>query len=68
MRALAAAAITHARAQGATALEAYPRDTDARLSPAAAYLGRAATFRALGFREVQRAAPDRPMMRIELVR
>lgn len=59
-------AIEHARRAGATALEAYPTETGDRLSAAAAYLGVASTFRRLGFEEVQRRAPHKPMLRLSL--
>lgn len=65
-RVLIDAAIGLARTAGARALEAYPTDTTNRRSPDAVYLGLASTFRAAGFREVQRARPDRPMMRLDL--
>jgi GNAT superfamily N-acetyltransferase len=65
--ALATAAAELAEAQGATILEAYPWDSDERQDPAAIYTGMASTFRRLGFREVQRKAPHKPMMRLELV-
>jgi len=54
-RALLSAAIEHARANGAPALEAYPADPgDGRISPAGAYRGTFAMFRAAGFRLVRR--------------
>ncbi len=53
-RALLAAAIEHARANGAPALEAYPADPgEGRISPAGAYRGTLAMFRAAGFRVVR---------------
>ncbi len=60
------AAIDLAREQGATVLEGYPWDTDERQAPMTVYTGIASTFRSLGFTEVQRKAPHKPMMRIEL--
>ncbi len=63
---LARAAVRHARENGARAVEAYPTDTEARKSTSAVYLGLASTFRRLGFEEVQRKAPEKPMMRLFL--
>lgn len=63
---LTRAAIDHARAHGATALEAYPTDTAERRPSSAVYLGLASTFRRLGFHEVQRLAPHKPMLRLAL--
>lgn len=60
------AAIAHARDAGATALEAYPTDSEARKPASAVYLGLASTFRRLGFAEVQRHAPEKPMLRLPL--
>ncbi|WP_242345130.1 GNAT family N-acetyltransferase [Anaeromyxobacter terrae] len=65
-RALVEAAAAHARAQGAPALEAYPVATTARLGDALLYTGAASTFEALGFEEVARRSPTRPVMRREL--
>lgn len=63
---LVEAAIDLARTQGATVLEAYPWDTEERQAPMTVYTGIASTFRRLGFTEVQRRAPHKPMMRLEL--
>jgi hypothetical protein len=57
-----------ARDHGAGALEAYPWETDEPRSPSSIYTGVASTFRRLGFEEVQRRAPHRPMMRLRLDR
>ncbi|MFN3145945.1 MAG: GNAT family N-acetyltransferase [Paracoccaceae bacterium] len=62
-RVLTEAALAFARTQGGSWLEVYPTDTDARRSPQAVYTGIASTFRALGFEEVQRLDPAKPMMR-----
>ncbi len=62
-RVLTEAALAFARTQGGSWLEVYPTDTDARRSPQAVYTGVASTFRALGFEEVQRLDPAKPMMR-----
>lgn len=60
------AAIRFARKGGAKVLEAYPTDTDVRLPASSIYMGRATTFRRLGFVECQRKAPHKPMMRLTL--
>lgn len=65
-RVLIDAAAAFARHQGATILEGYPWDTDKRQAPMTVYTGIASTFRDLGFSEVQRLAPHKPMMRLEL--
>jgi GNAT superfamily N-acetyltransferase len=61
---LVAAAIETARAAGAPALEAYPLDGE--LSPSATGTGYASTYARLGFTEVARRSPERPIMRYEL--
>lgn len=63
---LTRAAAAHARERGATVLEVYPSDVEGRTHAADMWRGAASTFRRLGFVEVQRAAPDRPMMRLAL--
>lgn len=65
-RVLIEAARELAKEQGARILEAYPWDTDEKQAPESIYLGIASTFRDLGFTEVQRRAPHKPMMRHEL--
>ena len=65
-RILIEAAKDLAREQGAAILEAYPWDTDERQAPMTVYTGIASTFRSLGFTEVQRRVPHKPMMRVEL--
>jgi GNAT superfamily N-acetyltransferase len=65
-RALVEAAASYARASGAPALEAYPVDSRARLGDAFLYTGAASTFAALGFEEVARRSPTRPVMRLSL--
>jgi GNAT superfamily N-acetyltransferase len=61
------AAIQHADAAGAEALEGYPRDTTARPHPnAELYMGTVSMFQAAGFQEVERRSPTRPIMRLEL--
>ena len=63
---LAKAAMTLAADQGAGVLEAYPWETDDREDPTSIYTGVVSTFLRLGFEEVQRKAPHKPMMRLEL--
>jgi GNAT superfamily N-acetyltransferase len=71
-RSLLDGAIEHARANGATALEAYPADPgDERLSTAAAYTGLLTTFEAASFRKVadttsRTGAAPRVVVRLEL--
>lgn len=62
---LARAAVEFARERGARMVEAYPWD-GGDTSPARAYQGAASTFRRIGFEEVQRTAPEKPMMRKRL--
>jgi GNAT superfamily N-acetyltransferase len=71
-RALLAAAIEHARASGATTLEAYPVDTgDGRLPAATVYKGTVSMFERAGFtvvarRQASASAAPRPIVRLEL--
>ncbi len=62
-RRLIAAAIDHARAQGATIVEAYPVDTDA---PSYRFMGFVAVFADAGFAEIGRAGYRRHVMRLML--
>jgi GNAT superfamily N-acetyltransferase len=61
--ALIAAAIEAARKAGVPALEAYP--LDAKISPSATGTGFSTTFERLGFREVMRRSPERPIVRYD---
>lgn len=64
---LTEAAVDYAAAQGARFLEVYPRDVgEGGVSSSALWTGVASTFRKLGFTEVQRRAPTRPMLRLAL--
>jgi GNAT superfamily N-acetyltransferase len=65
-RALVAAAVEHARGEGARILEAYPSDVDGHRQPGSIFLGVASAFRAAGFEEVARRDPDRPVLRLAL--
>jgi GNAT superfamily N-acetyltransferase len=62
-RALIDAAVRHARAGGARAVEAYPVDYAGEVADAWAYTGAASTFRAARFAEVARRSPSRPIVR-----
>lgn len=62
-RALALAALEHARRAGATLVEAYPVDYAKEVGDAFLYTGAASTFRLLGFEEVARRSPTRPVVR-----
>jgi len=59
---LIGAAVDFARAAGAPAVEAYP--LDGSLSPSATATGYASTFTRMGFVEVERRSPERPIMRL----
>jgi GNAT superfamily N-acetyltransferase len=63
-RVLARAAVDHARAQGAVALEAYPMTTTAALTEEL-HVGTVATFRAAGLVEVGRPTRRRAVMRVD---
>lgn len=60
-KALVTAALDTARRAGAPALEAYP--LDAKLSPSASSMGFVTTFKRMGFKEIARHVPPRPIMR-----
>ena len=68
--ALLGAAIDHARAHGANAIEGHPVDTDAlraaHVSGSALFTGTMQTFLSQGFSEIGRTFPSRPVMRREL--
>ena len=64
--ALIEAAMDHARRSGAAALEAYPWDTTEKKASSTIYTGWASTFLRLGFCEVARRAPHRPVLRLDL--
>jgi GNAT superfamily N-acetyltransferase len=64
---LVKAAVRYAAEQGATVLEAYPREVAAvQKDTNKVYTGTPALFRAAGFQEVARRHPDWPVMRLEL--
>ena len=60
---LIAAAVEHARAQGATVVEAYPVDPD---SPSYRFMGFVQAFARAGFTEIGRAGSRRHVMRLSL--
>ena len=60
------AAIDYARSQGARLLEAYPVDKAERSHPDFMFFGAKSMFDRLGFREVARRTPTRPMVRKRL--
>lgn len=64
--ALIAGAIAAARKAGAPMLEAYPWDPHGAKSSGTVFTGLASTFERLGFREVARRAPQRPILRLRL--
>lgn len=64
MAALIEAAVKYAKRQGATIVEAYPRDpAGARIDSASGYVGVVAPFLGQGFQEVARRTPKRPVVR-----
>lgn len=63
MRRLIAAAVDHARENGATGVEAYPVDAD---SPSYRFMGFVPVFAEAGFAEVGRAGRRRHVMRLAL--
>lgn len=64
--AILSAAVEHARRHGARIIEAYPVDSNRRRADMSVYTGLASTFRKLGFMEVARRSPTRPIMRLSL--
>ncbi len=63
-KALAVAAVEHARQGGATAVEGYPQAGDATVSDL--YVGSVGIFAAAGLAVVSRPTPARAVMRLEL--
>jgi GNAT superfamily N-acetyltransferase len=62
-RALILAAIEYVRAHGGKILEGYPVEVNAKTSPVFVFTGIASAFTKLGFVEVARRSPTRPIMR-----
>jgi predicted GNAT family acetyltransferase len=65
MQKLAKAAAEHARRQGAAAVEACAIEPDKPLQWGEGFVGLATVFRRLGFDEVARRSPKRPLMRLD---
>lgn len=65
---LAKAAIDYARKQKAVALDVCPIETDKPLMWGEGFVGIASVFRELGFEEVARRSPRRPLMRLSFDR
>jgi ribosomal protein S18 acetylase RimI-like enzyme len=65
-RALLAAAVEYARAQGATLVEAYPVDRRSRSSADDMWFGAKSMYDGAGFEEVARRKPTRPVVRLKL--
>ncbi len=63
LRPLVQGALAYARAAGAPAVEAYPIDHEGPLPPSQLYRGTVRLLRDLGFVEVARPQPQRPIMR-----
>jgi GNAT superfamily N-acetyltransferase len=66
MRPLISAAVAHAGGCGAGIVEAYPIDPQRKLSSGELYTGTLAAFLDLGFAEVARRSPHRPIVRFDL--
>ena len=65
-QALLEAAVEYARQRGAKIVEGYPQDLQKDLPSAFVWTGLLPTFRKVGFKEVVRRSPTRPIMRKEL--
>lgn len=63
MRALIRGAVDFAIGKGAVAVEAYPVDAERKLTSYDLFLGTRAAYEELGFVEVARRAPTRPILR-----
>jgi GNAT superfamily N-acetyltransferase len=66
MRTLAQAAVDYSRQRGADALDVCPIDSDRKLLWGEGFVGLAPVFRDLGFEEIARRTPTRPLMRLTL--
>jgi GNAT superfamily N-acetyltransferase len=66
MTVLAAAAVDFARQAGASALDVCAIDTERKLIWGEGFVGLAAVFKRLGFVEIARRTPTRPLMRLRL--
>jgi GNAT superfamily N-acetyltransferase len=63
MRVLIQGAVDYARTHGATIIEVYPFESQSQTSTMNIYTGVVSAFRDLGFVEVERRKPNRPIMR-----
>ena len=59
-------AVTFAKENGATAIEAYPIDKPERSQPRFLWFGVPSMFEKAGFVEIARRKPERPVMRLML--
>jgi predicted GNAT family acetyltransferase len=66
MAKLAEAAVAHARAEGAKAVEACTIDPDRPLVWGDGFVGLTPVFQSLGFQEIARRSPRRPLMRLKV--
>lgn len=66
--ALLAGAIAYARKRGANLLEAYPIDKTGRVSDDWLWFGTKSMYDRAGFHEVARRRPERPIVRLHLVK
>jgi hypothetical protein len=66
MKELAIAAVGHAKEKGASAVDACPVEADRPLMWGDGFVGIASVFRNLGFTEIARRSPRRPLMRLTL--
>jgi len=66
MQPLIRAAVDYARARGARVLEAYPVDPPGRVSADSLFTGLAKVFAEIGFVEMTRPSPHRPILRFVL--
>jgi GNAT superfamily N-acetyltransferase len=66
MKELAKAAIAYARSNGARAVDACPIEADRPLMWGDGFVGIGSVFRELGFEEIARRSPRRPLMRLSL--
>jgi hypothetical protein len=63
------AALDHARRRGGRLIEGYPVESrDGRMPDVFVWTGLASAYLKVGFREVARRSPTRPIMRVDLAR
>lgn len=61
---LAEAAVAHARSRGASSVDVCAIETERKLMWGEGFVGIASVFRKLGFQEIARRTPTRPLMRL----